>query len=247
LALRRFAGSLILILSLAVAVPSAHAGEIHDAVKNKDLKRVAQLLTNGREQLLLSVDDSQRTPLHWAAMEKNLQLLELVFHEQALEARDFLNYTPLYLAILGDEPSVKWFLDHGAQVNVVTRLERATPLHWAAEQGKPEIVALLLARGADPTAKNLAGSTALHTAAKLGWEPVVRLLLERKLDPNAANLVGVTPLMLAARSGNASVVRLLIAAGARLDAKERSGMTAWDVAKKLGHTEILPLLKPTSP
>lgn len=238
---------LCLILALAATVPAAlHAAEIHDAVKEKDLKRVAALLANGREQLL-AVDDSKRTPLHWAAMEKDLQLLELVFDEKALEARDFLNYTPLYLAILGDLQSVRWLLDHGAQINVVTRFERATPLHWAAEQGKAEIVALLLDRGADPEAGNLAGSTALHIAAKLGHEPVVRLLLERKLDANAANLAGVTPLMLAARSGNASAVRLLIAAGARLDAKDRTGMTARDVAQKLGRSELLPLLQPGAP
>lgn len=235
----------LLLLILALAAPALHGAEIHDAVRQKDLKRVAQLLANGREQLL-AVDDSRRTPLHWAAMEKDLQLLELVFDEKALEARDFLNYTPLYLAILGDLQSVRWLLDHGAQVNVTTRLERATPLHWAAEQGKADIVALLLDRGADPQARNLAGSTALHIAAKLGREEVVRLLLERKLDPEAANLAGFTPLMFAARNGDASVVRLLIAAGAPLDAKDRRGKTAWDVANELGRTELLPLLRPGS-
>ena len=45
---------------------------------------------------------------------------------------------------------VRMLLDHGARLEVRDDLLRSTPLGWACRWGRPEVVKLLLERGADP-------------------------------------------------------------------------------------------------
>jgi ankyrin repeat protein len=51
-----------------------------------------------------------------------------------------------------------------------------TPLHYAAEEDKPELVSYLLRRGADPSIRDSLGLTALETAKLLGKPNVVEIL-----------------------------------------------------------------------
>lgn len=72
-----------------------------------------------------------------------------------------------------------WLLDHGARVEEGDA-DGLTALTHAAcgRRGRREVVALLLARGADPNAAGRWGSTALMEAASLGLAERVRALLE---------------------------------------------------------------------
>jgi ankyrin repeat protein len=51
-----------------------------------------------------------------------------------------------------------------------------TALHRAAQRGHETIVQLLLANGADVTAKDLSGRTALSVAAEEGHKTILQLL-----------------------------------------------------------------------
>ena len=107
------------------------------------------------------------------------------------------------------------------------------PLHMAASLGHYNVVRLLMEKGADVTAKTLAGLTPLHVAAKHGRTAVVQQLLEKGAAPSAsgsdpyvtANIERVTPLHLAAGEGHGLVVRALLRAGADTDAKSSDGET----------------------
>jgi len=70
-------------------------------------------------------------------------------------------------------------------------------------------VAALLARGADPGARQQAGWTPLHAAAQQGDEEVARLLLARGAAPRVPNDDGTTPLDLARAQGHTALVALL--------------------------------------
>jgi ankyrin repeat protein len=59
---------------------------------------------------------------------------------------------------------VKFLLDHGAEIDARDRESNATALSYAASLGRVEVVELLLARGADPTLKNVRGQTPLDVA-----------------------------------------------------------------------------------
>ncbi|KAL8781221.1 MAG: hypothetical protein Q9213_006114 [Squamulea squamosa] len=52
-----------------------------------------------------------------------------------------------------------------------------TPLHWAALNGHLDAVKILLAAGADPTIRNIAGHDAVYEAERSGKQEVVEWLL----------------------------------------------------------------------
>jgi ankyrin repeat protein len=94
-------------------------------------------------------------------------------------------------------------LDAGANIDTVNA-NGATALHGAARLGTPEMVALLLARGASARARDHAGETPLHGVLR-SFVPehekdvrIVRALLAAGADVNAADGKGETPLHIAA-------------------------------------------------
>jgi ankyrin repeat protein len=117
----------------------------------------------------------------------------------------------------------------------------------AAYAGNGEIVALLLARGADLTPVDRVKKTAMIYAAGEGHVDVVRQLLALGVDPNQRYENDLTALMWAAGYGRDDAVKALITAGARADLKDNRGKTAQDIARENKHGETAKLLDPTSP
>jgi ankyrin repeat protein len=116
-----------------------------------------------------------------------------------------------------------------------------TPLHLAAAGHCAEIVAQLLAAGADP---NFAGrhrrSTPLHYAADgfvngPAWDPkrqvkTIRCLLDAGADIHAQDKNGATPLHRAVRTRCAAAVRCLLGAGSDPQRRNKSGSTPFHLA-----------------
>jgi uncharacterized protein len=63
----------------------------------------------------------------------------------------------------------------------------STALALAADYGHPDVVRLLLEKGADPVAGGLSGEGALTNAARMGYTTKVALVLERGADLKAKN------------------------------------------------------------
>ena len=94
-------------------------------------------------------------------------------------------------------------------------------LRSAAQFGKRDEVAALLAAGVDPNeideVLGMPGSTALCMACFHRKVPIVKLLLAAGADPNLAPPTGSAPLVYAMTSGSkrtAEMVRMLLDAGA---------------------------------
>ena len=67
-----------------------------------------------------------------------------------------------------------------------------TPLHWAANKGQSDMVAVLLRRNANPKVKNSNGATPLHCAAFSGDSYTIEMLIRAGADPAALNEQGKT-------------------------------------------------------
>ena len=62
-----------------------------------------------------------------------------------------------------------------------------TPLHAAANSGRTEVAALLIAAGGDVNADSRQLSTPLHLAVQLGNRELVELLLSKGANPERRN------------------------------------------------------------
>jgi len=101
-----------------------------------------------------------------------------------------------------------------------------TPLLMVAEVGWPDILDILLQRGAVVDAapsgrraeeNKIAGSTPLIGATKYNHPECVKRLLVHHANPNHQNQSGISALMLAAEQGYFDCVKLLVQADADLE------------------------------
>jgi hypothetical protein len=145
----------------------------------------------------------------------------------------------------GDEEGVAWLMATDLRCG-------GTPLYWASQQGRSEVVGQLLAAKADVNqARTDDGSTPLLSASQNGHHEVVARLLANGAAPNVHMESNVSPLMCAAWGGHLQCVEQLLAAGADRTAqmtganaviKADAGTTAKQLADREGHTAVSELL-----
>ena len=190
------------------------------AVKNGDTEIVNLLLRKGYRPSGESIfDASQLDKCKRRAMIETL----LTFGADPNCTND-IGRRPLHFAAReGDVELAELLLDHGAKVDAdevrkdnysSSNTEGWTALHFAA--GRPEMAQLLLARGANPNAKDKRSCAPLHAAARDGNEAVVGTLLAAGVEIDVEEVDGTTPLELAARAGHVGAAQLLIRNGAKV-------------------------------
>jgi len=91
--------------------------------------------------------------------------------------------------------------DDGA-ARAAQRVGNMTPLHFAAREGDPESVRILLAAGANINAQTVDGWTPLLIATQNRNYQIGEFLLDHGADPNLANKQAFTPLYLATDNRN---------------------------------------------
>lgn len=170
----------------------------------------------------------------------------------------------------GDFPAVRGMLaEDPALVKEKDAVYDATPLHWAALRGNEAIVALLLAEGAEPDARNRDGETAFEVARRGRKPELTRLLTPTTGFPGFLEAVkrgdlagvqrfaseqpalvnerdssyGASPLHWAALRGHAAVAQYLLALGANPEAPNKEGETPLQVAERAKKSEVAQLLR----
>ena len=77
---------------------------------------------------------------------------------------------------------VKRKVDHGANVNNADLSSKDSALHFAAHFNRPEILKMLLAKGADYTALECNRRSLAHCTARTGSPEFVKIMAEAKLE-----------------------------------------------------------------
>ncbi|XP_029917485.1 caskin-2 [Myripristis murdjan] len=232
--------------------------ELLQAVKTEDLLTAQRLLQRprpGKAKLLGAAkrvnvniqDPDGLSPLHYAALSGNKELISLLLEAQAaVDIKDHKGMRPLhYAAWQGKTEPMKMLLKAGSSVNGQSD-EGQIPLHLSAQHGHYDGSEMLLQHQSNPCISDSAGKTPLDLACEFGRVGVVQLLLSSNmcaamLEPKPSDPNGVSPLHLAAKNGHIDVIRLLIQAGIDINRQSESG-TALHQAALCGKTEVVRLL-----
>lgn len=123
----------------------------------------------------------------------------------------------------GNIKEMQDFLAQGGDVNTIDPDYDMTLLMSAVKNKKPEIVKILIAKGADVNGKSKNGMTPLMYAANIGDINIFKLLIAGGANANARTNYGSTLLMKASEGGNSEIVNFLIDSGADVSAKDADG------------------------
>ena len=118
-----------------------------------------------------------------------------------------------------------------------------TALIWASRNGKTEIVAMLVEKGADVNATDNWGYTPLLLASRYGHKEIVAMLVEKGADVNTEVQAQMTALLWATIAGHKDVVEILLQQpGIQVNAADMWGRTPLVNASTMGYTEIVRML-----
>jgi ankyrin repeat protein len=187
--------------SLWLIVPGVHAGAKEDFFKAIELDRpglLQPLLDSGFDPN--TPDERGQLGLILALRDGCFEVAALLLDSQRLEIDrpNASGETALMMAALrGQAVWVQRLISRGAAIN------RAgwTPLHYAASGPEPQVVALLLERGARLEALSANGTTALMMAAGYGAIDSADLLLAKGADAKRRNERGLNAADFARRAG----------------------------------------------
>ena len=252
-------------LQSKIAIPALSAALISE---RKDKKEIMEILIRnganvneksfgGYARVRLASGDgihreyslTEFTPLHYAAMflTDDIDILEMLTDNGAdVDAQ--ANYdcgTPLHHASekLKSEKIVKFLVEHGANVNAITRdsetdnaeminLVMATPLHYASLAGCFKTAKILIDSGANLTAKNKQSNTPLHLAVKN----------KNFWHGEFFNIKELVPVQEALLDAGMETVKLLINNGANLEATNDKKNTPLHNAILEGYADVAEIL-----
>ena len=213
------------------------------AAFNGFLEAVQFLIQHGADPFLKGSDGT--TVLIAAARSRKMALVKYLLEGWQLDvnARDRLGWSPLYCAVLENQPEmVRYLLAHGADIDLPdwenrTVLMAAANGTFTTDGESAELLRLLIECGADVNAEDRYGRTALFEAARGRRLQSLALLLDAGADLRHHDKKGKSLLLyllheyrrLPRRENGdekfPAVIRLLLARGADLNSCDRDGLT----------------------
>ncbi len=212
--MNRAFGTLIITV-LAVKSYAQSDSALFQAIRAGDLAALRTQLSHGADKN--ARDRRGSTLLMQAAAFGNVETVKVLLDAGAdANARNSFEATALLWGAT-DIAKVRLLVDHGADVNARSKIGRTPLLVASTCDGCSEIVRYLLAKKADPKAKDESGATALNLAALAGDAESVELLIAAGADAKVIGRGG-SVLIEAMENCNIAIARALIEKGADVNA-----------------------------
>lgn len=201
---------------------------LHDAAAMNRLDLIKILCLGYADIDMNSVDSKGRIPLHLAAIQGNLELLQfLVSVGSDADAGDDKGWTPLhYAAAEGHTEAVGILLDYTTFAKYVLTREGKSPYDLAGDNNNSDLYDMLHFRDE------------LHRAARLDDVQEMKNLLSKGANVNSRDQNGWTPLHRAAFKGGIETVKLLLSHGAQIDLVDDIGYSPLHLAVEGAHSQV---------
>ncbi|KAF1743883.1 hypothetical protein MXB_317, partial [Myxobolus squamalis] len=191
---------------------------------------------------LNSRDKNEATPLHYAAMRRNLSATEelLSYSILNLECKDNSWMTPLhYAAEQGCVPIASMLIERGAYIEALN-IYNMTPLHFACEEGHQEVAELLI------FAVEKTGSLRLTKFINMRDLSNQTALVLLHAEPNLINIRNEnleTPLHISAALNKFEITKYLLEQqNIEIDCRDKDTETPLHIATSRDHINIVELL-----
>jgi ankyrin repeat protein len=188
------------------------------------------------------------TPMAIAAGNGSASMIAILLDAGAdANAPDPAGDTP-FMSVIACRTSrcVTLLLDRGAKVDATDATYQQTALMVAVRENHPDIVKLLIARGASVNARTRCGPTPAWVLpnSQPGFGHGIGIVRGGSPDRGRRGPIpgGMTPLMYAARDGRMDTVRMLLEAGAEINARDANDITPLITAITNNHPDVARLL-----
>ena len=224
---------------------------LHIACTQGNEHIVQLLIENGAN--MYAEDYQYWMPLDYAAQYQYLNILKILAQHgctpETTNKKRTINFQSLTLRPLffdacqkGDYETVNKLLHNGIDIETQEPQLGARALHFACGYNHPDIIKLLLRKGADVNAPNFNQATPLHTACQKNNIEILNILLYYKANSNAQDKIGNTPLHNACLNYNTNSVKTIetvLKNGASINATNNGGATPLHCACQNGYLDTI--------
>ncbi len=170
--------SYLLLCILLITTINVEAQNIFDSIRSGNTA-AAKKLIEASPGFVNNRDSNNRTPLHYAAIENNPELISFLIDKGAdPEAKDAEQHTPLHLAVIDNRTNAAAALIRsGAKLETCDDYQRTALILCARERGQTATAKVLIDAGADVDAVDKFGDTSLSLAVWRGKKDFINLLL----------------------------------------------------------------------
>ena len=214
------------------AVDSKKSTALHDACRKGHAKIVDLLLKN--KAVIDQKNGAGETPLFVAINARHTQVAkELIALGASINETDNKKRSILERACQSNDQEIVGLVLKSPKFKDINakNSNNETPLHIASTISDPQIVQMLILKGALLEEKDKEGETPLHKATMSRSLSKIEMLIDNNADLSAVNKYGETPLHLAARNADIKSVELLLNQNdIEIDKKDTEGNTPLSLA-----------------
>ncbi|MBN1481543.1 TonB family protein [candidate division KSB1 bacterium] len=181
------------------------------------------------------------TALFYAIDECQTEAARVLINKGArLDFLTKLNYTPLMKAAAeGCTAIVQLLIDAKVDINRAEPKKNHTALMKAVLFNHPEVVELLVSKGARVDFPDKFGNTPLMAAVQNGNFDIAEFLIDKGADVNAKTLIGYTPLLYALEFGQLEIAEILVENGADANVIDKYNYSPLMHAASRGYSELV--------